>query len=1013
MKPSPQANTNLDDLTRDRTEQPMGVALRPVGSWMWALFIVVMVSVVSFLIWYHHDQHRQAGDMAWDTLHTVLELKVANLSSWMAERVSDGRQVATSPRLQRLLADPNNPERIEAVRVWMDSLRQDYGYEAIFAVDANGKELVWSTDLPDAHLEEVGSHVDAALGVPQVTVGDIHTWGRPDQLHFAVMCPIRVRVEVDAPAQGAVLMTVNPQDFIFPLLRRWSTLSESAETLLVRQDEQQVLYLSNGRHDSLAALSRRLPIDRTSLGLGLDNRMRQGNLTIGRDYGQREVYALAQPVPGTPWFMINKVDASEIYAQADEKVWDMAIKLVLMLAVFGFIGRGLWKTRAREFDRREMAEFERTEKLRLAGLQRTQLAVEATNVGIWEWHVPTRRMQWDEQMFKIYGFEPTTDLTISYSEWEKVIHPEDLRPRKESLRRTTELRCKDRSEFRIRRPSDGRTRTLASVQTVRETPGEVEWVVGTTLDVTERKQGERMLLESAERIRLATEATGVGLWEFNVKTGELKWDESIDKIYGFSDEAGSQRSLEDWLETVVEEDRAEQQRVVEETIATKSSSHREFRIRRSSDGEIRTIQAADTVRLDDQGEVEWLVGSNLDITERVRAEDQIRQFSTLVQQSPVAIMITDLAGNIEYTNPHFSRMTGYSAEEVKGRNPRFLKSADTSAELFTDLWNTISAGRTWRGLLHNRKKNGELFWEESVISPMVNGRNERSHYFSVQTDVTRRVMAEQKILELNANLERRVRERTLALEEANQELESFSYSVSHDLRAPLRAIDGWGQVLGEEHAADLNEDAMDAVKRLRSATQKMGDLIDDLLTLSRVNRESIEREPIRVRQLVERIWSDIERAENGRLPLLELNDLPDCHGSLTLLRQVWVNLLSNAVKFTQKVTSPRIEAGSEVDEYGDTVYYVRDNGAGFDMRLAEKLFAAFQRLHSAREFPGTGVGLALCQRIVRRHGGRIWAEGEIGQGATFYFTTGSNEAPNLSPLNSTQNPHELETHPTR
>lgn len=251
----------------------------------------------------------------------------------------------------------------------------------------------------------------------------------------------------------------------------------------------------------------------------------------------------------------------------------------------------------------------------------------------------------------------------------------------------------------------------------------------------------------------------------------------------------------------------------------------------------------------------------------------------------------------------------------------------------------------------------------------------------LQAEVAERQRAEAEIRQLNADLARRAAE----LEAANHELEAFSYSVSHDLRAPLRAIDGFARILMEEHAPELKGEARQHLQVVQTNVHRMADLIDDLLAFSRLGRQAVRKGPVPSTTLVRRCLEELRPEYEGRSVEFRVGELCDCEADLALLKQVWLNLLGNALKYTRGRPQALIEVGCRRDK-GERVYFVRDNGVGFDMAYAGKLFGVFQRLHRADEYEGTGVGLAIVQRIVHRHGGRVWAEAAVDRGATFYFT---------------------------
>lgn len=416
------------------------------------------------------------------------------------------------------------------------------------------------------------------------------------------------------------------------------------------------------------------------------------------------------------------------------------------------------------------------------------------------------------------------------------------------------------------------------------------------------------------------------------------------------------------------------------------------RIRRHRDGHDLHVRLSAAPFRDASGRVVGSLAFLEDITPQVDTVSHLlaseRRFRQMFMSAAVGISVTEVDGRYREANPAFCRLLGYREEELRGRNFQSITYPEDLEE--TVLYHRrLIAGEIRSYVLEKRyvRKDGSLMWCRISVTLVRGPDDEPDYLVAVTEDVTKRREAEASLRRLNLELEKRISERTAELERINEELEAFTYSVSHDLRAPLRAIDGWAQAVIEDYEKVLDEPGRQMLQRQRAASQRLGCLIDDLLRLSRVTRQSFQRQSVDPSELVMRVWQEVAGNLDTRVSAVpQIGELPKCDADPELLEHVFSNLLSNAAKFSQHEPEPRIEIGSIPDEKDGVAYFVRDNGAGFDARYADKLFQPFQRLHSDREFLGTGVGLAIVQRVIHRHGGRIWAESEVGRGATFFFT---------------------------
>lgn len=403
--------------------------------------------------------------------------------------------------------------------------------------------------------------------------------------------------------------------------------------------------------------------------------------------------------------------------------------------------------------------------------------------------------------------------------------------------------------------------------------------------------------------------------------------------------------------------------------------------------------------------------------------DKVKLHSMLLENLLEGIHMVSASDKIiRYTNSRFSEMFGYDKDELTGCHVSILNAPGNMLpqEIYQNISEQLNNNGLWQGNLQNIRKDGTVFWSRAKVLKIEHPVH-KEIWLTVQEDITEKKLAEEEILKLNAELEQRVLERTAQLEASNSELESFCYSVSHDLRSPLRGIDGWSLAVMEDYADKLDEQGHKFLQRIRAEAGRMNQLIDDLLKLSRTTRTELLTRYIDISELAFKVFTAMVGNYPGRPVNFLIQPGLTARADPALLDIALTNLLGNALKFTSEVSMPIIEFGTmqqemhpintkkivclsenpvrkaenaiQTDELCNIseklnrqIFFIRDNGAGFDMRYSRKLFGAFQRLHKASQFPGTGIGLAIVQRIINKHGGKVWADASVNQGATFYFT---------------------------
>ena len=516
----------------------------------------------------------------------------------------------------------------------------------------------------------------------------------------------------------------------------------------------------------------------------------------------------------------------------------------------------------------------------------------------------------------------------------------------------------------------------------------LDQVLLSVLDITELKRTSQALQESEERFRTAFENANVGVCLVATDGRLLKVNDAMSQIFGYS-----RQELEQMTTTSIAypEDLEISPAFIKNALSGETNQASFDKRYIHKQGHVIWGHVSSALVCDSQGKPLYFISHVQDITQRKHAEEALRESEERLRQIASSlrevVWLRDVkTRQILYVNPAFQQLTGRTCESFYANRDLMLETIHPDDKAWV-----IEALAQRENIPYDKEHrivhlDGSVRWVASRIFPVRNEAGELYRWASIMEDITERKRAEAEIRRLNQELEQRVVDRTAQLEAANKELEAFAYSVSHDLRAPLRHIDGFLELLQTKTSITWDAESQHYMANISDAAKRMGILIDDLLSFSRMGRSGMSKMPVDLTSLVHEVILDLTPETKNRNIRWYIDNLPTVIGDRAMLRVVLVNLISNALKFTRPRAQAKIEIGCTPSQSDQVVIFVRDNGVGFDMQYADKLFGVFQRLHRAEDFEGTGIGLANVRRIINRHGGRTWAESQVDHGATFYFS---------------------------
>ena len=890
-------------------------SMKPKLIALFLLVSIIPIITISYLAFEYGSASTEERVMA--HLTSIADLKKNEIENWLEEHKRDIEFFSEYVEFVNLINSHEKdtadlPKIKRDVANLFENINHGHHHYKHLTITNNSGAVIVSTDPEYEGSILNDNYITDPISTKEVYIKDIF---KTDEDEFSMMfsAPIfSVDNETGEKSNeiiGVLIIEIDMVGSLYPMIEHWPGMGDTGETLLVRREGNEVVFINKLRHLNEPPLYLRIPVNSTTALPAIRSSGGEEGIMITEDYIGEEVLSAYRHIDLVNWGFVAKIDQQEAFAGIDKlRNQITAVSVFLILLAFGM---AVWISNSIT---RPIIHLEKLTK-KVAQGDFSEYPKVTSNDEIGSLTNSFLKMQ--------------TDLARSRKELED--YSENLEHKVEE--RTQEL---EESEGRFKGLFDTMRSGVAVYESV---DNGKDFIFKDFNPAGERIEGLRK--EDIIGKRLTKVFPGVkdfGIFEVFQRVWRTGKSEDFPQaIYMDDSNLGSWR-----------------------------------------DNQVYNLPSGEIVAVYD------------DITERKKAEEALQETSDylnkLIDYTNAPFVVWNPEFKITKVNHAFERLTGYSADElVNTKLPMYFPKESRQQSM--DQVERTSRGEYWESVdMPILQKSGNIRYMVWNSANLYDKDGETIAITIAQgIDITERKRMADEIKQMNIDLEQKVEERTSELTAVNKELEAFSYSVSHDLRAPLRSVDGFSQALLEDYGDKFDETGTDYLNRVRNATLDMEHLIDDLLNLSRITRGEVVYKDVYLSDLVSEIAERYKTEQPDRRVEFTITDGLKVNGDERLLRAMLENLISNAYKFSSKEPISKIEFGiANIND--ENIYYIRDNGVGFDMKYADKLFGAFQRLHSKMEFLGTGIGLATVQRIIHKHGGHVWAESELGKGATFYFT---------------------------